>query len=237
MRRPPATRSALASAVAAVLTILAAGACTPPGAESHADTSRTTSLPGVDELLAPPTEAPGRTVIPTVAPSADASEGTAPDAQSGSEAVAGTATLPLPPEAFNPDIAGTLPVVQHFLDAWRLAYLEGDTEPLRDISADDCAYCIEIATLAELYTADGATGSGGDIHATSVRRAGRADTDAQGWRMDLVVDTVAYDSPDGVNMMMAGFSDHVFLGLVWQDERWLVSEVTSSGASGAQQGP
>jgi len=79
----------------------------------------------------------------------------------------------LPPEAFNPDIAGTLPVVQHFLDAWRLAYLEGDTEPLRDISADDCAYCIEIATLAELYTADGATGSGAGIHATMVRRAAR----------------------------------------------------------------
>ncbi|PFG36621.1 hypothetical protein ATL41_1351 [Flavimobilis soli] len=236
MRRPPASRSALASAVAAVLTILAAGACTPPPTASP-DTSRTTSLPGVDELLARPTEAPRPSEAPTAPPPAEASEGTAPDAQPGSEAVAGTATLPLPPEAFNPDIAGTLPVVQHFLDAWRLAYLEGDTEPLRDISADDCAYCIEIATLAELYTADGATGSGGDIHATSVRRAGRADTDAQGWRMDLVVDTVAYDSPDGVNMMMAGFSDHVFLGLVWQDERWLVSEVTSSGASGAQQGP
>lgn len=234
MQRPPVSRSVLTSAAAALLMILAAAGCTPPDAErSLPPASQKASLPDVADLLAPPTRTPIPTESLTPQPletSEDSDSGT----PTGRETTAGSSALPLPPEAFNPDIDGTLPVIQHFFDAWRMAYLEADTGPLLDISAGRCAYCVEIVTLAELYTADGATGSGGGIDATSVRRAARADTDAQGWRMDLVMDAVAFDSPDGVNMMIGGFSDHVFIELVWEDERWLISDVTSFGTSDTQ---
>jgi len=230
MTRSPVSRPALTSAVAALLTILATAGCTPPETDGGRQTATQAASVGVDNLLATPSDAPSPEESPTLRPSDDARTQSEPDA----ETIVGTSTLPLPPEALNPDIDGTLPVIDHFLSAWRMAYTAGDTAPLLDISADDCALCNEIATLAESYASDGSTGTGGEIDATSVRRAARVTPPVQGWRMDLVMDTIAFDSPDGVNHMVGGFSDHVFIGLVWEDERWLVSEVTSAAAPDAQ---
>lgn len=228
MTRPPVSRPALTSAFAALLAILAAAGCTPPDADAGPQTAtQAASVPSVDEFFATPSAAPSPDESPAALPSEEAETQSAPDTGT----VAGTITLPLPPEAFNPDIDGTLPVVDHFLNAWRMAYVDGDTAPLLDISADDCALCNEVATLAQGYAATGSTGAGGDIDATSVRRAARAAPSVQGWRMDLVMDMIAFDSPDGVNHLVGGFSDQVFIGLVWEDERWLVSEVTSLGAT------
>ena len=231
MSRPPVSRPALTSAFAALLTILASAGCTPPDADpGRQAATQTASVPSVNEFFATPSAAPSPDESPAPLPADEADTQPPPDTGT----VAGTSTLPLPPEAFNPDIDGTLPVIDHFLNAWRGAYVGGDTAPLLDISADDCALCNDVATLAQSYASDGSTGAGGDITASSARRAARTDIPAQGWRMDLVMDAIAFDSPDGVNHMVGGFSDHVFIGLVWEDERWLVSEVTSLGASDAQ---
>lgn len=227
MTRPPVSRPALTSALAALLTILATAGCTTPDAGGNRPTTQAATASDVDNLDATPTSAPALE-SPSSTPSADEKTGSTPDA----EGAAGTSALAQPPEMFNPDLDQTFPVIDHFLHAWAAAYVLGDTQPLQDVSAQGCALCSEVTSLAQSYAAEGSTSVGGDITATSAKRTARTDTGARGWRMDLVMDPIAFDSPDGVNRVVGGFSNHVFIGLVWEDQRWLVSEVTSFGPVG-----
>lgn len=130
----------------------------------------------------------------------------------------------LPAAAKKRDQAGAEAFFRYFIDVYNYSFTALDTQPLEQISADECKFCRSAkATVAEIL-AKGARAEGGEVHVL----ASFAEPDASKAREVIVVASLRQDpgrtvgSDGNVTSSSSGSKRRLDALLRWEGGRWLL---------------
>ncbi len=162
---------------------------------------------------------------PTTAP--PATESTSPSEPEATGTERPEVEKPTPPDAMSrDDVAGAEAAAQYFLALHQYVYASGDLVEWKELSADDCQFCANVAEEVENLHATGGYAEGGEVTIDEVE--GSPPVEGNDF---FRVDVVASEGPStrvhgtGDPTEMSGGTNLLIFATRWVDGGWQIREV------------